>query len=121
MKKKNLSGILKETVGISEEDLREAEKLKLEKGVRLSEALLQKKIVSESQLLEAYSMQYHIPFWPYIPINDFAGEFTQKIPIQFLKKYSKKLWPFFNSWKKNPLWPQWSSKKWFLKNFNTDF
>jgi general secretion pathway protein E len=88
MKKKNLSGILKETAGISEENLREAEKLKLEKGVRLSEALLQKKIVSESQLLEAYSMQYHIPFWPYIPINNFAGEFTQKVPIQFLKKYA---------------------------------
>jgi len=87
MKKKNLTGILKETAGLAEEDLREAEKLKMEKGVRLSEALLQKKIVTESQLLEAFSLQYSIPFWPYLPINNIAGEFTQKVPIQFLKKY----------------------------------
>ena len=87
LKKKKLKSILKETVGMAEDDIRAAEELSHEKGVRLSKALLQKKIVSEPQLLEAYSMQYHIPFWPYVPFNDIAGEFTQKVPIQFLKKF----------------------------------
>ena len=85
--KKRLTHILKETAGMAEADFLEAEKLQAEKGVRLSEALLQKKLITETQLLEAYSIQYDMPFWPNLPINNIAGEFTQKVPIQFLKKY----------------------------------
>ena len=42
---------------------------------------------SENQLLEAFSIQYDIPFWPKLPLDNFDADFTSRLPIQFLKKY----------------------------------
>ncbi len=84
---KHFTQILKETFGVSEEDLKEAQKIKTEKGGHFGEILVAKKIIAEKQLLEALSIQYDIPFWPDLPLESFKTDFTNQVPIQFLKKY----------------------------------
>jgi len=80
--------ILKETAGLTDADLAEAERTRAEKGGRLGELLLKKKVITEKQLLEALSLQYDIPFVPVLPLNNIRNDFTQLVPIQFLKKYT---------------------------------
>jgi general secretion pathway protein E len=84
---KPLTQILKESFGVSEEDLKEAQKIKSEKGGRFGEILVAKKTITETQLLEALSAQYGIPFWPDLPLESFKTDFISQVPIQFLKKY----------------------------------
>ncbi len=84
---KPLTQILKETFGVSEKDLKEAQKIKTEKGDPFGEILVAKKTITETQLLEALSIQYDIPFWPDLPLDSFKTDFISQVPIQFLKKY----------------------------------
>ena len=84
---KDISQIFRENLNISEEDLKEAQKIKAEKGGDLGEILVTKKMITERQLLEALSIQYDMPFWPELPIEKYKTDFTDHIPIQFLKKY----------------------------------
>ena len=85
---KNFIDILQTTAGISEEMLQEANQIQQEKEARLSDILIENNILTESQLLEALSMQYDIPFWPELPLGNIGNDFTDVIPIQFLKKYT---------------------------------
>jgi general secretion pathway protein E len=84
---KHLTQILRETFGVSQENLNEAQKIKSEKGGRFGEILVTKKIITETQLLEALSIQYGIPFWPDLPLDSFNTDFISRVPIHFLKKY----------------------------------
>jgi general secretion pathway protein E len=84
---KPLTQILRETFGVSQENLNEAQKIKSEKGGRFGEILVAKKNIAEIQLLEALSIQYGIPFWPDLPLDSFKTDFISRVPIQFLKKY----------------------------------
>ncbi len=84
---KHLSQILHDNFNISREALDEAQKIKIEKGQKTGESLLKKKIITESQLLEALSIQYNIPFQPDLPLENIGQDITDQIPIQFLKKH----------------------------------
>jgi len=79
--------ILKETCGLSEETLVEALKVQEEKGGRLGEILIRLKAVSEEDLLKALSLQFDLSFLPTLPSEGLMIEFTEQVPIQFLKKY----------------------------------
>jgi general secretion pathway protein E len=83
----NLYHILKERFNVSEDDLKEAQRINTEKRTDFTEVLVSKKMISERQLLEALSIQYDIPFWPELPIEKYQTDFTNDVPIQFLKKY----------------------------------
>ena len=85
---RDLSQIFRENLNISEEDLKEAQRIKAEKGGDLGEILVAKKMISEIQLLEALSIQYDMPFWPELPLEKYKTDFTDHVPIQFLKKYT---------------------------------
>ena len=85
---RHFSDILKDNFGISEEDLSEAQRIKGEKGGDFGEILIQKNLITETQLLEALSIQYDIPFQPELPLDNFKADFTRHVPIQFLKKYT---------------------------------
>ncbi len=85
---KHFTQILKDTFEVSEEDLKEAQRIKTQKGGDFGETLVAKKIITERQLLEALSIQYDIPFWPELPLENFKTDFTDHVPIQFLKKYN---------------------------------
>jgi general secretion pathway protein E len=82
-----LSQILVADYGLKEEDLAEAYRLKEEKGGSLGEILVQQENISETQLLEALSHQYELPYWPQLPLDNIESDFTDIIPIQFLKKF----------------------------------
>jgi general secretion pathway protein E len=74
--------------GMTASVLLDAERVRDEKGGgSIGEILIQKKHIGETQLLEAYSILYDIPYWPTLPVKEMACEFSQKLPIQFLKKY----------------------------------
>ncbi|MGD8257996.1 MAG: type II secretion system ATPase GspE [Desulfobacterales bacterium] len=83
----NLAQILIDNFGLSENDLAEAQTVKSEKGGSLGDILLQQKVISEPKLLEALSRQYDLPYWSKLPLDNIESGFTEKIPIQFLKKF----------------------------------
>jgi general secretion pathway protein E len=82
-----IGDILKETCGLSEETLEEALKVQEEKGGRLGEILIRLKAISEEDLLKALSLQFDLSFVSALPSEGLMIEFTEQVPIQFLKKY----------------------------------
>ncbi len=84
---KNLIQIIQTHCGVSDEQLDTALKIQAEKGGRIGIILKNKKIITENQLSEAFSIQYGIPFQPDLPLDNFGSGFTEIVPIQFLKKF----------------------------------
>ncbi len=84
---KELSYILKTKYAVSEEDYADAERIRNDKKGKISDILLKRNLITETQLLDALSIQYDIPFWPELPMDHFSDHDRQDIPIQFLKKY----------------------------------
>ena len=83
-----LTDILKDKFGLNEEHLSEAERVRTETGATIGQILLDQKNLSEDHLLEALSIQYDFPFWSKLPFENTESDFTEKVSIQFLKKYS---------------------------------
>ncbi len=86
--RKTLQDILKEKFGISEQTISELRAAAIKKGGRIRDLLIEKKILTETQLLRALSEQYQIPFQPDIPLEKIDNGFIQKLPIRFLKHYA---------------------------------
>lgn len=84
---KRLSSILISDFDVPEQSFREAQQISLEQSLSLSEVLLKKQILTETQLLNAYSKLFNIPYVPKLFLEDFDTEFSRKVSIQFLKKY----------------------------------
>ncbi len=79
--------ILKEVAGISEEVIQEALSVQREKGGRIGEILIQKKAITESDLLKALAIQVGIHFWDKIPFEEMDLSFAEKVPIHFLRRF----------------------------------
>jgi len=84
----HLTEILVDQYDLNEETLAEARRLCEDRGGRIGEVLVQQNNISEKQLLEALAIQYDLPYWPKLPLDNTESELTDKIPIQFLKKYN---------------------------------
>lgn len=84
---KLLGEILLELGAITQEALEEGLILQKEKGGLIGEILIRQKTLAESDLLRALGIQYNMEFQPSISVNDINTEFTEKVPIQYLKKY----------------------------------
>ena len=84
----HLLKILIETFGVPLEDVKYAQRTQREKGGRTEEILIQKKSITENQLLEARCVLYDIPFRPDLPLENINPDFTRHVPIHFLKKYT---------------------------------
>ncbi len=56
-------------------------------GESLKESLIRKKIVTEKLILKALALQYDIPFLDILDIKNANSDFTDIIPIYFLKNY----------------------------------
>ena len=82
-----LTEILKDRFGLNDAHLSEAERVRTETGGAIGQILVDQKNLSENHLLEALSIQYDIPFWTKLPFESTESDFTQKVSIQFLKKY----------------------------------
>ncbi|MFC1534154.1 GspE/PulE family protein [Thermodesulfobacteriota bacterium] len=79
--------ILTENFGLSSEALSDGLNTQDEKGGRIGEILIRQKAVSETELLKALGIQFGLKFISNIPTNELKTEFTEIVPIQFLKKY----------------------------------
>ncbi len=84
---KSLGEILLDLKVVSEEALNEGVKVQEEKGGLIGEILIRQKVLSESDLLKALGIQYNLEYHYSISIEGLNTEFTQKVPIQYLKKY----------------------------------
>ena len=92
---KPIGQILSETCGLPEGVLAEALKVQEQKGGQIGEILIQQKAISESDMLKALSIQLDLPFFSDLSTEDLNTDFTEKIPIQFLKRY--KMIPVFTT------------------------
>jgi general secretion pathway protein E len=84
---KPIGTILSETCGLSEEVINEALRVQEEKGGRIGEILIRQKVIQESDLLKALSIQQNLPYSSTLPQDELSTDFTQTVPIQFLKKH----------------------------------
>jgi general secretion pathway protein E len=84
----HLAEILIDHYELNEDALAEAQRIRQDKGGHIGDILVQQKNISEKQLLEALSIQYDLPYWPKLPLENAESEYTDKVPIQFLKKYN---------------------------------
>ncbi len=85
---RRLSDILENEYGVDKDALKDAQRLKVEQNVSLSDILFKKKLISESHLLKVYADIYDIPVLKKLPIDGVDIEFARKVPIGFLKKYA---------------------------------
>ena len=83
-----LTDILKDKFGLDEDHLAEAQRVRSATGNAIGQILIDQKNLSEVQLLEALSIQYGMPFWSKLPFGNSESDFTDKVSIQFLKKYN---------------------------------
>jgi len=83
---KLIGEILAESCNIKPEIINQALALQKEKRERFGEILVEQKIISEPDLLKALSVQFEMEYLPTLP-RDIELDFTDKVPIQFLKKY----------------------------------
>jgi len=84
---KLIGEILTETCGLSSEALTEALKIQEEKGGRIGEILIRQKAITETDLLKALAFQFDLSFHSELSVEGLDMDFTDRIPIQFLKKY----------------------------------
>jgi general secretion pathway protein E len=92
---KLIGQILIDKHGLSPDILQEALKIQEEKGGRIGEILIRQKAITETDLLKALGTQFEMEFIPSIPVEDLKIDFTEKLPIQFVKKYG--MLPVINS------------------------
>ena len=74
--------------GVLPEYLAEAEAGHKRKGdTGFFELLIRKKAIDEIRLLKILSEHFSIPFWPQLPMESINIDFTQNVPIHYLKKH----------------------------------
>jgi general secretion pathway protein E len=73
--------------GVEPDILAEAHKEKKNNGVGLFELLIRKKAISEIQLLKIMSEHFGLSFRPELPMESINIDFTQNVPIHYLKKH----------------------------------
>ena len=87
MTHKLIGEILKEICSLSDDIFEEALEVQQKEGGRIGEILVQKGVIGEGDLLKARGVQFGLSLWSTISTEDMDTSFTERIPIQFLKKY----------------------------------
>ncbi|MCX7634729.1 MAG: type II secretion system ATPase GspE [Syntrophales bacterium] len=75
-----------ESAGIPPEAMAEVMALSRSGDRSLVEILVQKKLLTEQEVLQILSDHFCLPFWPTLPTDHIDTAFTEKLPIQYLKK-----------------------------------
>ncbi len=73
--------------GVSPETLAEAYSAKGKGGAGFFELLTRKKAIDEIPLLRILSEHFSIPFWRELPMESINIDFTQSLPIHYLKRH----------------------------------
>ena len=87
MKHQRIGEILIERFGLSPEALAGALKVQEEKPARIGQILMDQQALSEPDLLNGLGIQFGLPVWTRLPADNLRTDFTQQVPIQFLKKH----------------------------------
>ncbi|MBW2109369.1 MAG: type II secretion system protein GspE, partial [Deltaproteobacteria bacterium] len=87
MAHRRIGEILTRSGRLSEETLAGALDLQKEKGGRIGKILMERQAITDSDLLEGLSAQFGLPLWKTLSNDDLRTDFTQQVPIHFLKKY----------------------------------
>ena len=82
-----LGEILSEICDLTENHIRKALEIQEEKGGRLGEILIRRKVITEADLLGALGVQWDLPVSMTLPFENLDTAFTNNTPIQFLKKF----------------------------------
>jgi general secretion pathway protein E len=90
-----LGEILVEVCGLDQEALESALSLQKVKGGRLGEILMRQNLISEEQLLQALAIQFSMPFVKEIASGGLNTDFTEQVPILFLKRW--RMFPVLSS------------------------
>ena len=88
MQHPHLFNILNDHFHVTEQVYEDALQTSRDKGASIGDVLVDRRVLTENQLLEALSRLYDVPFWPELPLDNIDFEFTRHIPIHFLKKYN---------------------------------
>jgi len=76
-----------ETLGLSKEIIENARNIHAAKGDGIVDILIQQKAIAETDLLQAMSSQFGVPFVADLSMEDLNIDFTKQIPIQYLRKH----------------------------------
>jgi general secretion pathway protein E len=87
MEHRLIGDILMECSNLQKEALEQALKVQEERGGRIGEILIDRKNLTEKDLLKGLGQQFDLPFQSDLSLDGLNTNFTQQIPIQFLKKY----------------------------------
>ena len=83
----SLDEILVRDHGLLPEALEEARRVSAEKGASLWDVLAQKNLLTEHVYLQAVGQYYGLEAWKELPLDTGPADYTQQVPIQFLKKH----------------------------------
>lgn len=87
MHRTSLTDILLASTSLTSEQLARAEELRVQKGVRLEEVLVQQKLITETELLQAQAQQLGLPYWKELPESEFDPTLMQQVPLAFARQY----------------------------------
>jgi len=73
--------------GVPAETLAEAREAKTRNGAGFIGELLRRKALDEVRLLRILAEHFHLPFWRELPMESINIDFTQSVPIAYLKKH----------------------------------
>ena len=75
------------SAGVPAEVLAEAQAVQDKTGTSIFEQIVKKKAITEEQLLKILGEHFGLPYWPAFPTESINIDFTQVVPIQYLKKF----------------------------------
>ncbi|MFQ5418320.1 MAG: type II secretion system ATPase GspE [Myxococcota bacterium] len=83
-----LAQILKARAGLTDEQIEAARQTQLEKGGRLGEILVDMKVITEDDLLQALAEQMELRYLPKISAEEIDTALVARIPINFARQYT---------------------------------
>jgi general secretion pathway protein E len=87
MRRVPLVEILQNTTSLTPEQLERATEVSVQKGLRLDEALLQQRLLSEDELRQAQAQHLGLPYWKELPESAFEPTLMTKIPLAFARQH----------------------------------
>ena len=78
--------VLQNVTSLTPEQLARAEEVRVQKGIRLDEALLQQRLISEDELRQVQAHHLGLPYWKELPESTFDPTLMTKVPLAFARQ-----------------------------------
>ena len=87
MQRTSFVEILSNTTSLTPEQIARAEQTCSERNLRLEEALLQQRAITEEELLQAQAQHLSLPYWKELPEDEFDTSLMTQIPLAFARQH----------------------------------